>query len=456
MKRVDLLRLPLVKPLLLSRWPQFLAAVTALAGFILAITAGFVGTPVGSRSFAIIFVWIAWWALLMLIAVPFLGRAWCSICPIPMPGDWLQRGAVLGPEGKRRGLGLRLRWPNKLRGIWLQNAAFAMVALFSIVVLTQPQITSAVLLLFLFLAVGASLVFERRAFCRYLCPVGGFIGLYSQLAPVELRVIDKNVCADHTEKTCYTGSADGYGCPWQVFPGGLVKNTYCGMCMECLRTCPHDNIALNLRSFGDDLGRSQHRKLDEVYKAFIMLGSAVLYSAVLLGPWGQLKLAAYTVGSIPWAAYAVSFLLVTLAVLPGIFYLAVLLGRRLAKSTIPAKTAFVTMAYALVPLGLAAWAAFSLSFVFANFSYVWVSLSDPFGWGWDLFGTASTPWQPYLMEYIPYLQVSVLVIGLAWSARAAFRLAGEKLKGAAAGLQAAPAALFSLGLTVILLWLLVG
>jgi hypothetical protein len=50
----------------------------------------------------------------------------------------------------------------------------------------------------------------------------------------------------------------------------------------------------------------------------------------------------------------------------------------------------------------------------------------------------------------------VLVIGLAWSARAAFRLAGEKLKGAAAGLQAAPAALFSLGLTVILLWLLVG
>jgi hypothetical protein len=456
MKRVDLLRLPLVKPLLLSRWPQFLAAVTALAGFILAITAGFVGTPVGSRSFAIIFVWIAWWALLMLIAVPFLGRAWCSICPIPMPGDWLQRGAVLGPEGKRRGLGLRLRWPNKLRGIWLQNAAFAMVALFSTVVLTQPQITSAVLLLFLFLAVGASLVFERRAFCRYLCPVGGFIGLYSQLAPVELRVIDKNVCADHTEKTCYTGSADGYGCPWQVFPGGLVKNTYCGMCMECLRTCPHDNIALNLRSFGDDLGRSQHRKLDEVYKAFIMLGSAVLYSAVLLGPWGQLKLAAYTVGSIPWAAYAVSFLLVTLAVLPGIFYLAVLLGRRLAKSTIPAKTAFVTMAYALVPLGLAAWAAFSLSFVFANFSYVWVSLSDPFGWGWDLFGTASTPWQPYLMEYIPYLQVSVLVIGLAWSARAAFRLAGEKLKGAAAGLQAAPAALFSLGLTVVLLWLLVG
>jgi polyferredoxin len=465
-KRFDLLRLPLLKPLLVSRWPQFLAAVVALAGFILAITAGFLGSPVGSRSFAIIFVWIAWWALLMLIAVPFLGRAWCSICPIPMPGDWLQRGAVLSPgehgqggknsEGKRRGLNFGLRWPNKLRGIWLQNAAFALVALFSTVVLTQPAITSAVLLLFLFLAVGASIVFERRAFCRYLCPVGGFIGLYSQLAPIELRVIDRKVCADHTEKTCYTGSTDGYGCPWQVFPGGLVKNTYCGMCMECLRTCPHDNIALNLRAFGDDLSRSHHRKLDEVYKSFIMLGSAVLYSAVLLGPWGQLKLAAYSVGSLPWAAYAVSFLLVTLGVLPGLYYLAVLLGKRLAKSALPARTAFISMAYALVPLGLAAWAAFSLSFVFANFSYVWVSLSDPFGWGWDLFGTAHTPWQPYLMEYIPFLQVGVLLVGLAWSARTAYRLAGEKLKGAAAVLQTLPSALYSLGLTVVLLWLLVG
>jgi hypothetical protein len=456
MRRFNLLHLPLVKVLLLSRWPQFLAAVIALAGFILAISVGFLGTPVGSRSFAIIFVWIAWWALLMLIAVPFMGRAWCSICPIPMPGEWVQRGAVLSPNRKKRGISLGLRWPNKLRGIWLQNAAFALVALFSIVILTQPQVTAVVLLAFLILALGVSLVFERRAFCRYLCPVGGFIGLYSQLAPLELRVIDNKVCAAHIEKTCYTGSADGYGCPWQVFPGGVVKNTYCGMCMECLRTCPHDNIALNLRAFGEDLGKKHHRKLDEVYKAFIMLGSALLYSAVLLGPWGQIKLAAYNTGSYSWILYATAFLLITLAVLPGIYYLAVYLGKRLSKSNLPAKTAFVTMSYSIIPLGLAAWAAFSLSFVFANFSYVWITLSDPFGWGWDLFGTARTSWQPYLMEYIPYMQVSVLLVGLTWSVRTAYQLAGEKLKGGAASIQAAPAAIYSLSITVAMLWLLVG
>ena len=93
-----------------------------LAGMTLVIAAGFLGTPVGSRNFAIVMVWIAWWAALMLVAVPGFGRAWCSVCPLPLPGEWLQRGAILAPRG--RGLGLKLRWPRRLRKMWVQNAAF--------------------------------------------------------------------------------------------------------------------------------------------------------------------------------------------------------------------------------------------------------------------------------------------------------------------------------------------
>jgi len=72
--RFDLAELPLVKPALRSRWPQFVVRVIALAGFVFAIVAGLAGTPVGSRNFGVVFVWIAWWALLMLIAVPLFGR----------------------------------------------------------------------------------------------------------------------------------------------------------------------------------------------------------------------------------------------------------------------------------------------------------------------------------------------------------------------------------------------
>lgn len=449
--RFDLTQLPLVKPILKSRRPQFVIQALALGGFAFAMVAGFVGTPVGSHNFGIVFVWIAWWALLMLIVVPLLGRGWCSICPIPLPGEWLQRGAVLGPTGK--GFGLNRRWPNRLRNIWLQNVAFALVALFSAVVLTEPRVTAVIFAAFLFMALGTSLVFERRAFCRYVCPVGGFIGLYAQAAPVEVRVKDTAICAAHIEKTCYLGNAEGYGCPWQVFPGGLVKNTYCGTCLECLRTCPKDNVAINLRPFGTDLSVATGRKLDEAFKAFIMLGSALVYSAVMLGPWGALKSAAYAVGSLAWLGYTAVFLFLIFGLLPGLFFIAVRVGLRLDHSRVPARKAFIAYVCALVPLGLLAWIAFSLSFVFANLSYVWPALSDPLGWGWNLFGTADLNWTPYLTRTIPFLQTGALLIGVAWASGLARRIAVE-LNGSVR--LAMPVVVFCLGVTLGLLWLLVG
>jgi polyferredoxin len=453
--RYDLTRIPAAKAVLVSRWPQFLVRVVLLAGFLLAILAGLAGTPVGSRNFSIVFVWIAWWALLILFAVPLLGRGWCTVCPIPMPGEWLQNGALLGPRGRKSPFGLGRKWPKSLRNMWLQNGAFALLALFSVVVLTQPGVTAVILAALLFIAFGASLTFERRAFCRYLCPVGGFIGIYSQTAPLEVRVRDTAVCASHTTKTCYTGNEDGYGCPWGVFPGGLVKNTYCGTCFECLRTCPLDNIAINIRPVGSDLSQPRGRKLDEAFKAFIMLGSAFVYSAVMLGPWGQLKTAAYAIGSLPWLLYVLAFLAFVLVFLPGLFYLAARAGRALAPTRHSLRRSFTAYAYALVPLGLAAWIAFSLSFVFANASYILPVLSDPLGWGWDLFGTAGHSWTPYLTQHIPALQTIVLVVGLAWAGVTARRIAQEG-KLPAAWRQVLPINLFCLLITVGFLWLFVG
>lgn len=438
----------------ITRWPQFLLRALLLAGFLLAIIAGTAGTPVGNRNLAIVFVWIAWWALLILLAVPLAGRAWCSVCPIPMPGEWLQQGAMLGPRPGTRRLGLNRRWPRRLRNIWLQNAGFLLLALFSAVVLTSPLVTALVLAIFLLLATATALVYERRAFCRYLCPVGGFIGLYAQAAPLEVRVKDSAVCAAHREKTCYTGSEDGYGCPWGLFPGALYKNTYCGLCMECLRTCPRDNVAFQIRPAGADLTVPRGRRLDEAAKAFIMLGSAAVYSAVMLGPWGALKDAAYQVGSLPWFVYALTFLLATLVLLPGLFWLSVRAGRRLSQKRGNTKHAFIAFSYSLVPLGLGAWIAFSLGFVFANISYVLPVLSDPLGWGWDLLGTASFAWTPLLSGVTPLLQVLALGGGLLWSTVVARRIAAED--GLTPARQALPVAFFHLLVTTGLLWLLVA
>ncbi len=452
MAKIELTRFPFIKNSLKSRYPQLAVFMVMLAGYIFAVLAGLVGTPVGSHNFSIVFVWIAWWAILILVAVPFFGRGWCSVCPIPLPGEWLQRGAVLAPPAKRPGW-LNLRVPAMFRNIWLQNISFLLLALFSSLLLTTPNITGIVLAAMLFAAIGLSTIFERRAFCRYLCPVGGFIGLYSQTAPIELRVKDRKVCVQCKDKPCYNGSASGYGCPWDVFPGGLSKNTYCGLCLECIRTCPYDNIAVNLRPFSADLAKPSTR-MDEAFKAFIMLGASMIYAAVLLGPWGAFKDAAYTVGSGAWFIYAGIFLAIIFGLLPGVFSFAVKLspiatangaqqGRRENF-----KRQFASLSTALIPLGLMFWVAFSLSFVLTNASYIFTTLSDPLGLGWNLFGTADTAWQPMLVAILAPAQTLALVGGLIWSGTTARKAAGEMQ------LSPLPVIVFCAAVTALMMWLL--
>jgi polyferredoxin len=194
--RVDLAQVRWLRPLLESRWPQLIARALTLAGFAFTIVAGLFGSPVGSANFAIVFVWIAWWTALKLAFIPLGGRSWCSICPIPMPGEWLQRGSLTGPA--RRGLALNLRWPKRLRGGWLQWGGFLLIGIFSALTLTDARVTAWVLLGLFGLATLMGVVFERRAFCTQLCPIGGFTGIYAKTAPVEVRVLNTAVCAAHS------------------------------------------------------------------------------------------------------------------------------------------------------------------------------------------------------------------------------------------------------------------
>lgn len=455
--RVDVLaRLPLLARLLKSRLFQPVLQIAMLFCFTLAIITGLFGTPVGNRNFGIVFVWIVWWALLIVVFVPLLGRAWCLFCPIPAPGEWLQRRAVVGrlPGSLKT---LNRRWPRRLKNMWLQNIGFLLVAMFSGVILTRPNISGWVLAGFILAATGLSLIYDKRVFCRYVCPVGGFIGLYSMMSPVEVRVRDRNVCACHKTKDCVIGNAAGYGCPWMVYPGNLERNTYCGMCTECIKTCPKNNVTVNLRPFGDDLLVVKEHRMDEAYKAFIMLGCALLYSAVFLGPWGWLKDAANmeTLGG--WLAYIAGFWFCVMLALPGLYGLSVIAARRVARQTAPLRALFVGYAYTLVPLGLAAWIAFSVGFVFTNGSYALSVLSDPFGWGWNLFGTADAAWSPLWPSLVGFLQVGLLTAGLLFAVRTAFRIACQHSESARAAFAAAlPLTVFLTAVTGGFLWLYLG
>jgi len=231
---------------------------------------------------------------------------------------------------------------------------------------------------------------------------------------VEIRSRDPQVCGQCRSKACVFGSDKGWGCPWAQNPGRMQRNNYCGMCMECIKTCPYDNMTLRARTFCAD---DRIERYDEAWKAFIMVTLALVYSVTLLGPWGTMKNWANISEMGDWIGfliYAGGIWLSSLVVLPGLWALAAVIGKRLSGTgSIPARTLFLRYSYLLVPLGLCAWIAFSIPLIMVNVTHILSTVSDPMGWGWNLFGTANLPWTPIFPEYLIYVQLPVLLFGLA-------------------------------------------
>ncbi len=416
----DLLeRAPLVKRLLQTRSFQFLIIFPNFLVFYVLLLAAIFGHPLGNVNAAIVLIWILWWFLLIAVLVPLGARAWCAMCPLPGPGEWIQRRSIVRFRGFERPRGQNRPWPARFRNIWLQNAGFLGLAIISALLVTRPLVTAAVVGGIWVVATVLMLRYRRRAFCVYLCPVSGFQGLYAMVAPLALRARSREVCDAHKpHKGCITGSrrgdegALGYPCPWFEFIGHMDRNNYCGLCMECLKSCQKDNIGLFWRGGAMDVvlkGR------DEAWKAFIMTALAAVYALVLQGPFGRMKDWANVTFSGDWAGFALlagAMVLSSVVFLPAAFAPFVALGRRLAGGTVGFWPLFVRAAFGLVPLGLAAWIAFSLPLVLVNGVYVVQAVSDPFGWGWNLFGTRHVAWNPVGEGVVPLVQASLIVLGL--------------------------------------------
>lgn len=424
---LDLLtRFPRLRWLARRRWFPLTLALPLLVLAVLLSAGALVGTPVGNRSGLVVGVWILWWFLLIAVLLPFGARAWCGVCPVPVIGDWLQRrrltsvadedprAAKAGPGrliGRNHYFGLLLRWPRALSNLWLQNLGFLLLATFSVVLLTSPLASAVAVLGMVFGATGIAWAFRQRTFCRYLCPVGGFLGLYSMSSTLAVRARDTAVCATCRDKSCLAGSAGGWGCPWLQYPSRLDRNNACGFCLECIKSCPHGNMTVLLRA-----PFAERRLLgwDEAFKAYLMVALAIAYSVVYLGPWGELKSAANIGEASDWHAfglYAAGLWTLALGVVPGAFVAAAWSGRRFARARVGLRDAALASASALVPFGLLVWIAFSVPLILANGSYVLSALSDPFGWGWDLFGGADVPWSPLRPHWTPWLQAGFVLVG---------------------------------------------
>lgn len=353
--RLDLLRVPLLGALL--RWKHNrTVAQFILFGLAAAIIVdGLLGSPIASKNVATVAAWVHYRGLVVL-ALLLAGNLFCAACPFVLPrkfAKWIGRPTQ--------------RWPQFLRNKWL-----ALLGLVAIVysyelfdLWASPWWTAWLTVAYFAVAFVLEAFFTRNSFCLYVCPLGTFNFLYSTISPLQISSRDQKTCRDCVGHECINGSPTQQGCQLELFVPTIQSNLNCTLCLDCVKACPYDNVALTVRPPGDELFHQTWRnRLDlawlAIVAAFIALGNAFgmtppvyrleVWLGALLGTESEALVLGliYLVGAI-----AIPLLLV---------YLAAWLGRLLAGGSGQGgeqglHRLVMRHAYSFVPLGFAIWLA---------------------------------------------------------------------------------------------------
>jgi len=267
-------------------WPQTLARVLVAALFLLAIYAGIVGTPIPERNFATVVTWNLWWSGLIILTF-FAGTVWCGMCPWDSIAQWLVRRRLWRRGGKESSLDLAV--PAWLRNVWPATVMFIGLTWLELGfgITRSPYGTAMVAMLMVVLATTSMALYERKAFCRYFCPVGRTLGAYAQLSMMELRPVNAQTCADCKTLDCYHGSVDIEPCPTRLVMGRFHQNTYCTSCGACVRSCPHQNVSWHARKPGIEINAQSRPHTDEAWFFLVLLALTSFHGITMMPFWEQ-------------------------------------------------------------------------------------------------------------------------------------------------------------------------
>ena len=364
-RRLDLLRFDLGRALA-DRRTRTLAQALAVVSLGLIVATGLAGNQNPTRNLAPTAIWIVWWVGFAYVSA-LVGDLWAAINPWAALFTWVD--AVVQRLGGGR-LAVDVPYPQWL-GHWPAIVLFTAFAWIELVWGGRaiPAQLALMVVIYSLITWGGMLLFGRDVWLGHGDPFAVAFGVLSRFAPTEARVTSRGV----SEWTLRPFGAGLYE-PRDVSPSMVV------FVLLLLSTVTFDGFTATT--------------------AWVALESA-LYDA--LWPLGDLRLAA--INTLGLLAFPVVFVGVYLVFAD---WMAALGERRL--STERVARLFVL---SLVPIAIAYHLAHYFTFLLIQGQLMIRLVSDPFGFGWDLFGTAG--FRPDIAivgaRFAWYTAVTAIVLG---------------------------------------------
>ena len=360
--RLNLLDVPLIGAVLTSGVAAIVVRALSAATLLLLLLTGFIGTNRPIDNLSPMFIWIIWWVGMGYLAA-LLGNVWMFLNPWKITFEWFQRisGQSEGEEDAP------FRYPEGL-DVWPALLLFFLFA-WSENVFTgafRPFTLSVLVALYSIITWVGMAMFGKHTWLRHGEAFSVLFGLFSRFSPTEVRVEDRGLCG-RCDSEC-------------------TLESECVDCYDCYERADAGSRELNLRPFA--VGLAAKRRVSIAMAAFVILTLAT----VSFDGFQDTE---------TWASWRADLLTITttdvvdtlgLAIAPVLFavvYVVFCWGVRLMSVAsgdfASLATAFV---FSLVPIALAYNIAHFVTLLLIQGQLIIPLASDPFGFGWDIFGSA--------------------------------------------------------------------
>jgi hypothetical protein len=379
--RFDLLGVPLLRSLLTSRLLVGGLRVLSVVLFFVVVISGLVGLQSGF-NIAPTFVWITWWVGFSFLTA-LVGNLWPLVNPWSVLFDWA--GGLARMLGLRDNLELGEFYPGAL-GIWPAVGLYLVFVWFENV-FSGSYVPHNIA----FFALGYSLItlyamayFGKETWLRRGEAFSVYFGLVGRFAPTEIRVKNPNVC--HGCDGCESGR--------------------CVNCYECFRRADPAERELNLRPPAVGLGLPE-RALPGGAAFVILVLAGVTFDGLLETP---LWLEIVRLTPVTQTLGVILLPLLFFGIYLGFVELSRIFG---GDGEMGLRRFAAAYAFSLVPIAIAYQMAHYYTYLLIQGQMIISLISDPLGWGWNLFGTAGFDPRYGIVgaSFVWYSQVALIVVG---------------------------------------------